>query len=498
MRPANRRYGMTMTALARRSLIAITAAASLHASLSQAAPFAYVPSANNTISVIDTATNALVTTLPTGANPVGVSVSPAGNRVYVSNFDDGTMSVFDSLNNRVLPSIPVGSMPIGLAVSPDGRKVAVATCSSGTGRTISIVDVGTGQVVLIGVGAGPVALAYNPSGSRLYVANQTDGTVSIVDPSSRVVVGTIGVPSNATGLAINPAGTRVYVAHRANSSGARSLVSVIDTSVPQLVATVPLSSDPEWLTVNPDGSRVYVALGASGTVALLDTSSNRIAFEIILASKFAFPTGVAVSPDNTKLHVVDAGRTELATYELVGFQQTSAVPVGVNPIALGNFLGPQVVKNGADSPGALSGIWFNPNESGWGINFTQRGSNVFAAWYTYDSGGNPKWYVAPNCAMASSSCSGTLYQVTGPQFFGVTFDPSKRNVTAAGSLSVNFSGNDAGTLSYIVGGIARTVAIQREPISTGPAPQINYTDLWWNPDEPGWGIVITQQASVMF
>jgi DNA-binding beta-propeller fold protein YncE len=233
-------------------------------------------------------------------------------------------------------------------------------------------------------------------------------------------------------------------------------------------------------------------------VGVVDTSNNTMKFEILLG-QFAFPTGIAVSPDNTKLVVVDAGRTLLATYDINSFQQLASVSVGVNPIALGNFVGPQAPSSGADSPGPLSGIWFNPNESGWGINFTQRGSNIFAAWYTYDAAGNPKWYVAPNCSMpAQNSCSGTLYQVTGPQFFGVQFDPSKRNVTAAGSTSIAFSSNDTGTFTYNVGGITRTVAIQREPISTGPPPQINFTDLWFNPDEPGWGIALTQQASTIF
>jgi YVTN family beta-propeller protein len=493
---------MTMTALARRSLIAVAAAASLYATCSQAAPFAYVPSATNQLSVIDTATNTLVTTLPTGANPVGVAVSPAGNRVYVTNLDDGTMSVIDALRNRVLSPVTVGPQPLGLQVSPDGRNIAVATFgpNGNPSHTISIVEGGTGLVTLVGVGSGPSAVAYNPSGSRLYVANYVERSISIVDTASAAVIGTLGVVPNPMGLAMNPAGSRLYVAHLTDSTGARSTLSVIDTTGPSVVTTIPLSADPQWLAVSHDGTRVYVAIGSgnTGTVAVVDTSSNRVLFEILLGTN-AFPSGVAVSPDGTKVHVVDSGRRELATYDTTSYQQLSAVGLPLGPGALGDFLGPQVVTNGADMPDALSGIWFNPNESGWGINFTQRGSNIFAAWYTYDSAGNPKWYVAPNCTTAAqSTCSGTLYQVTGPVFFGVTFDPSKRNVTAAGSMSVSFSNNDTGSFTYNVGGIARTVAIQREPLASGPDPLVNYTDLWWNPDEPGWGLAITQQAGVMF
>jgi YVTN family beta-propeller protein len=489
-----------MTALARRSLIAIAAAASLLAPLSQAAPFAYVPSSNNTISVIDTATDALVTTLPTGADPVGVAVSPAGNRVYVTNFSAGTVSVFDSVKNTALSTITVGAQPRGIQVSPDGTKVAVANfgTNASPGNTISIFDVTSGQVTPLSVGAGPMAVAYNASGSRLYVANLLDRSVSVVDTASSTVVATLGVAANPVALAINASGTRLYVAHTsATGAGTGGSVTVIDTSIPQAVASAGLSGDPEWLAVSPDGGRVYIAIGTTGTLGVFDTATNRVAFEIILGS-FAFPTGVQASADGTRVLVVDAGRSVLASYDANSFQQFSSVPVGPNAVALGNFVGPQVVTNGASSPGPLSGIWYNPNESGWGINFTQRGNNIFAAWYTYDSAGNAKWYVGPNCTVSGNSCSGTLYQVTGPIFFGVDFDPSKRNVTAAGSLTVNFSGNDAATFTYNVGGIARSVAIQREPIATGPAPEVNFTDLWFNPDEPGWGLAITQQASVIF
>jgi hypothetical protein len=49
-----------------------------------------------------------------------------------------------------------------------------------------------------------------------------------------------------------------------------------------------------------------------------------------------------------------------------------------------------------------------------------------------------------------------------------------------------------------VAGRTRTVAITRQPLSAGAAPAVNYTDLWWNPAESGWGMAITQQSSTMF
>ncbi len=40
------------------------------------------------------------------------------------------------------------------------------------------------------------------------------------------------------------------------------------------------------------------------------------------------------------------------------------------------------------------GLWWNPLESGWGINFAHQGDIIFATWFTYDAGGKPWWLIA--------------------------------------------------------------------------------------------------------
>ena len=158
-----------------------------------------------------------------------------------------------------------------------------------------------------------------------------------------------------------------------------------------------------------------------------------------------------------------------------------------------------------NSPGALSGLWWNSAESGWGIHFTQRGTNVFAAWYTYDTSGNPKWYVS-TCAMnggatgTAGACNGALYEVNGPTFFTPPFNTSLVHAVNAGNLQVTFAnaGNASMTYSGVMGQ-TRTVAITRQPLAIGAAPPIDYTDLWWaGPTESGWGMAITQQVNTMF
>src|SRR5205814_8582260 len=72
----------------------------------QAQTRAYVTNnGSNTVSVIDTATNTVVATIPVGFRPFGVAITPDGTRAYVTNENSNTVSVIDSATNTVVATI---------------------------------------------------------------------------------------------------------------------------------------------------------------------------------------------------------------------------------------------------------------------------------------------------------------------------------------------------------------------------------------------------------
>jgi YVTN family beta-propeller protein len=426
-----------------------------------------------------------------GADPAGIAINVSGNRVYVTNSNDSSVSVINATDNTVLRTITVGTQPFGIAVNPQGTKVAVATLGA---TTISIIDTNSNAVTTVTAGASPVGVVYSPNGSRLYVSNLNGNSVTVIDTATNTAIASIPVSSNPYSMAISQDGSRLYVGHYSRS------LSVVDTAARSVITNFPLDSVPEWITLSTDGQRLYVAKSASQSMGVVSTTENRLLFDVTLRAG-SRASGVSVHPNGQRVYMIADGTSEMTGLDTTSYSITSTLRAGNGTGAFGNFIGPAVIQSGADAPGPLSGIWWNPNESGWGINFTQRNTNIFAAWYTYDAAGNAKWYVASNCSMpaGSTSCSGALYQVEGPLFFGVPFDPSKEIVTAVGSISVAFNGNSNATMSYTVNGQSRTVAIQRQVFSAGTtAPLVDYTDLWWNPQESGWGLAITQQYNVMF
>ena len=92
-----------------------------------AEPFAYVTNqSSNSVSVIDTATNQVVATIPAGQKPAGVAAIPHGRRVYVSNPEGKNISVIDTESRTVIQTVAVGESPLGIAAHPDDTRVYVA------------------------------------------------------------------------------------------------------------------------------------------------------------------------------------------------------------------------------------------------------------------------------------------------------------------------------------------------------------------------------------
>ena len=87
--------------------------------------------------------------------PYGIAVSPDGTKVYVTNLGNNKVSVIDTATNTVITNVPVGSIPIGVAVTPDGSKVYVANQNS---NNVSVINTTTNSVIqTVNVGISPNA-----------------------------------------------------------------------------------------------------------------------------------------------------------------------------------------------------------------------------------------------------------------------------------------------------------------------------------------------------
>jgi hypothetical protein len=128
------------------------------------------------------------------------------------------------------------------------------------------------------------------------------------------------------------------------------------------------------------------------------------------------------------------------------------------------FISFSQVRWGTSQPSFnYSDLWWTSTESGWGISLLQHPSNIiFAAWFTYDEAGQPKWYVASDCHLVGDFCYGTLYETTGSPF-SQPFNPSAVTIRPVGTLALTFTSYSTGTMTYSVRGVVATKQITRQP-----------------------------------
>ena len=84
------------------------------------------------VTVINTLTNGIVTTIAVGDNAKAIAVNTVSNKVYVANYDGNSTSVIDGSCNCVTGSLPFGVWgPSAVAVDETTNRVFVGTNVNG-------------------------------------------------------------------------------------------------------------------------------------------------------------------------------------------------------------------------------------------------------------------------------------------------------------------------------------------------------------------------------
>ena len=300
----------------------------IHGFVSATGPFAYVANIDsNTVSMIDIPSSFVVNTIPVGAGPWGVAVSPNGKQVYVTNNHGDNVSVIDTATSTVIATIPVQSSPLALAFTPDGTSVYVVNEFS---NSVSVIDTASQTVTAtVPVGNNPeaVAMALTSGGTFAYVTNALANTVSVIAVGSTpTVVQTINVGSAPGWVSVAPNSSLAYVAN-----GGSNTVSVISIASNTVMATIPVGTGPVGIAFSPDGSFAYVANSVSNTVSVVDTASKSV---VATVAGFDRPLQVAVTTDGSAAYVTNLFGNNVSVITTATNTITATVPVGVAPIGV--------------------------------------------------------------------------------------------------------------------------------------------------------------------
>ena len=93
----------------------------------------FVATGESVVTVINSETKKVVTTIDTGAGTLDVRYNPKDKRVYAVNSEDGTLSVIDPATNKAVAKLGVGDMPVHVSVASDGTLAVVNNAAKDIG-----------------------------------------------------------------------------------------------------------------------------------------------------------------------------------------------------------------------------------------------------------------------------------------------------------------------------------------------------------------------------
>ncbi len=148
---------------------------------------------------------------PWGTTSSPISLSADGKYLWSVNPGGDSVSVISTKTNKVLTKVGVGDEPESVALDPNNRYAYVANAASGSVTVIRITRASTrkfraradrragrkGQIV---TGSEPWNVVVSPNGRRVYVANSGQDTITVIDGTrprrKRGVIGHINLKSS--------------------------------------------------------------------------------------------------------------------------------------------------------------------------------------------------------------------------------------------------------------------------------------------------------------
>jgi virginiamycin B lyase len=487
-----------------------------------------------------------------GANPRGIAAGPDG-AMWFTEYGGNRIGRLDPATGAITEYSAGLSPNAGwqdITAGPDGALWFTEFIGNRIGR----IDPATGAITEyasgMSAGANPKGIAAGPDGALWFVEYGAN-RIGRLDLATRTITETSAGLAGFGGLqdiAAGPDSAMWFTENGANRIGRIDM----SRSITEYAGGISGSARPNALAAGPDGALWFTAAGSNriGRIAPPGARQTGVRLAVAGVNGGAAPaagaplnvvvqsvgqdglpksvtagTGVALQVTNgggslggKRSCVIAPGTHSCTVYGATYSRTESGVVLGAARIfgdswlAAGSSAPITVAPALAATAPNYSDSWWNPNESGWGVTITDHGGNAFVQWYTYDQTGHNQRYVIPGGTFSADKCrfSGAVQRTTGPSWVLPLFDPNQVARAAAGTASFDFcpAGQPAGSavFAYDVDGVSASKVLTRLPFGNdaphwgGPATTggPDFTDLWWNPDESGWGVSITQHGGDAF
>lgn len=277
--------------------------------------------------LVDADSYRILATLPTGAGPHEIRVSPDGRYAYVAISGGGpkkargnAVTVLDLKRREVKANFDLGShTPHDVRVSRDGRRIWVACAPT---QTVLELDSGSGKILKSYKTnqAGSWFLEVTPDERKIYTPNLEGKSVSVI---VRATGATKVIPfeGEVYGIDVTPDGRQIWV------SGPG--VAIIDTARDEVIERLK-TAEPNTgrIRLTPDGRKAVLGSDASNKVSVFDVRTRRLTFEIETGAKHKV---ITVSRDSRRAFLTNPEDNSVTVVDIVAGRHVTTFRTGKTP-----------------------------------------------------------------------------------------------------------------------------------------------------------------------
>ena len=257
--------------------------------------------------------------------------------LLVVNQGDANVSIVDPASARQVATIAEKTTDVHgheIAASADGRTAFLPIYgSTGVGKPgidghdMLVIDLSLRKIVDdidFGHGVRPHFPLLDPASGLLYVTTELDKTVTIIDPRTLKIVGTVPTGQEQSHmLALSHDGHRGYTANVGPGT-----VSVLDMAGRKTLAVIPVSKKVQRISISADGKLVFTSDQTKPQLAVIDTATNKVKTWVPLPG---LGYGAAATPDGHWLLVAVPSTNQVAVVDLGSMQVSRRIDVANSP-----------------------------------------------------------------------------------------------------------------------------------------------------------------------
>jgi YVTN family beta-propeller protein len=257
--------------------------------------------------------------------------------LLVANQGDHTMGIVDPRSDEEIATVDEQNKAIHgheVAASPDGRTAYMPMYGNvGVGHpglngsemlVVSIPERKIVSKVDFGHGVRPHCPVFNPADGMLYVTTELDDTVTVIDPKTLKIIGTVPTGQKESHmLAISSDGRRGYTANVGPGT-----VSVLDLLGRKTIAVIKISDETQRISISRDNKMVFTSDQKQPRLAVIDTASNTVKSWVPLP---AAGYGTAPTMDGRYLLVAVPKTNQVAVVDLKSLEVVRKIDVAPHP-----------------------------------------------------------------------------------------------------------------------------------------------------------------------